>query len=46
MLISTLRNVMLYNTSSDRSTNIQHLSTAEMRFIVTSLLVLIALMTV
>ena len=46
MLISTLRNAVLYDVTSVRSIIIQHLSTAEMRFDVTFTLVLIALMTV
>ena len=44
--ISTLRNVTLYNTSSVRSIIIWHLSTAKIKFNITSLLVLIALISV
>ena len=45
MLISTLRNAALYNASSVRSIIIQHLSTVKIRFDVTSVPVLIALIT-
>ena len=43
---NTLRNAVLYNATSVRDIIIQYLSTAEMRFDVTSALVLIALITV
>ena len=46
MLISSLRNTVLCDTTSVRSTIIQHLSTVKIRFDVTFMLVLIALITV
>ena len=46
MLIFTLRNVTLYDALSVRSIIIKCLSTAEIRFNVTSVLMLIALITV
>ena len=46
MFIFTLRNAVLYNTLSVRSIIVQHLSTAKMRFNITSALILIALITI